>query len=395
MHEEADLGPDAARVCGCLEVVDVLSRQGCLTRAEEDRARRFLDRQETAGTSASCVAPESVLYLDSVSLAYFQHLRILSKFEASAFTVLIGSAAVAEVDRLLQYEALADRAGLIVESIRAILATGIAEGKIALASAVVAGEGSDGTVEHPCLHIVRDATLADVVVIDDRCFNRHADISNADGACTPVWTTYDLVMALRLSEDQRLDYLVRARSAGLAFVPLTASELNALLARAGVADGVLVESAELRAIRENLELCRMSAGLRLPAEALWLANVSGVLAGAIKAQWRDGGDVAEAAARSTWLAELLDVRRWAHHWVEQEPGEAYSAPYRAQLLALMTFTSEGGDATRTAYWNWLDRAILAGVRDRQPELYTGLIADLASVIRGVVERRGEAGESGD
>ena len=292
MHEEADLGPDAARLCGCLEIIDVLARQGCLTRAEEDRARTFLARHETGGTDASPVTPESVLYLDSVSLSYFQHLRILSKFEASSFTVLIGPAAVVELDRLLQYEALADRAGLIVESIRAILATGIAKGKVTLASAAAAGEAPDGAAEHPCLHIVRDAALADVVVIDDRYFNRHADISHGDGVSTPVWTTYDLVTALRLPEDQYVDYLVRARRAGLVFVALTSSELGALLARAQVADGVLVESAELRAIRENLELCRMSAGLQLPAEAPWLANVGGVLAGAIKggvAGWRGSG----------------------------------------------------------------------------------------------------------
>ncbi len=395
MREEADLGPHAASLCGCLDIIDVFARQGCLTRAEEDRARTFLARHETRRTGASRVMPESVLYLDSVSLSYFQHLRILSKFEALGFTVLIAPAAVVEVDQLLQYEALADRASVIVESIRAVLASGIAEGKVTLAPAAAAGEASDGAVEHPCLHIVRDAALADVVVIDDRYLNRHADISHADGARTPVWTTYDLVTALGLSEDQYLDYLVRARSAGLAFVPLTSGELTALLARVRVADGVLVESAELRVIRENLELCRMSAGFQLSAEAPWLANVSGVLAGAIKGQWRDGVNLADAGARSTWLAELLDVRQWAHHWVNQAPEEGYSARYRAQLLAFMTFTSDAADATRAAYWEWLDRAILARVRDCQPELYDTLIADLASVIRGIVERRGEEGENGD
>ena len=202
-------------------------------------------------------------------------------------------------------------------------------------------------------------------------------------------------MALCLPEDQYVDYLVRARAAGLAFVPLTSGELSTLLARARVVDGVLVESAELRAIRENLELCRMSAGLQLPTEAPWLANVSGVLAGAIKGQWRDGVELADAAARSTWLAELLDVRRWAHHWLEQGPEETYSARYRAQLLGLMTFTSEAPDATRAAYWDWLEGAILARLRERQPDLYNVLIADLASVIRGIAERRGEAGEKGD
>ena len=70
-----------------------------------------------------------MLYLDSVSLTYFQHMRILSKFEASGFTALIGPAAVVEVDRLLQYEALVDRAGAIVESLRAVLANEHCRGK--------------------------------------------------------------------------------------------------------------------------------------------------------------------------------------------------------------------------------------------------------------------------
>ena len=249
-------------------------------------------------------------------------------------------------------------------------------------------------MEHPCLNIVRDAALADVVVIDDRYFNRVGKISHGGDVCTPVWTTYDLLAALGLPEELHGEYLVRARRAGLAFVPLASGELTGLLSRARVADGVLVESAELRAIRENLELCRMSAGLQLPGEAPWLANLSGVLAAAVKEQWRDGVDLADAAARSTWLVELVDVRRWGHCWVEAAPDGAYSAGYRAQLLALMIFASGVPDAIRAAYWSWLEEVILAGIRERQPELHDALIADLASVIEGIVEGRGESEENG-
>ena len=224
MQEEADLGLHGARLCGCLDIIDALVRQGCLTRAEEERARAFLSRHEISWPDVSSVAPDSVLYLDSVSLTYFQHMRILSKFEASGFTALIGPAAVVEVDRLLQYEALVDRAGAIVESLRAVLANGIAEGKVILASASARGEAANGATDHPCLHIVRDAALADVVVIDDRYFNQHSDISHPDGTRTPVWTTYDLLAALQLPEQQYVDDLFRARAAGLAFVPVTPGE---------------------------------------------------------------------------------------------------------------------------------------------------------------------------
>ena len=311
----------------------------------------------------------------------------------AAFTALLGPAAVVEVDRLIQYEALADRAAAIVDGMRAVLSNGIAEGKVILAPASARGEAPNGAEDHPCLHIVRDAALADVVVIDDRYFNQHSDVSHADGTRTPVWTTYDLLSALELPEERYVDVLFQARAAGLAFVPVTSGELSALLSRTSVVDGVLVESAELRSIRENLQLCQMSAGLQLPKEALWFANLSRVLAEAIKQQWREGVDLEDAAGRSTWLAALLDVRGWAHCWVGQGPEEAHSVRYRAQLLALMTFGSETPEANRTAYWRWLDHTILAAVRDCHPELYDTLIGELASVIKSIVERRGEAGEN--
>ena len=79
MEEEADLGPHRTYVCGCLDVIDALVQRGRLTRAEEHRARTYLSLHERPWSGISVVGPGSVLYMDSLALSYFQHLRLLPK----------------------------------------------------------------------------------------------------------------------------------------------------------------------------------------------------------------------------------------------------------------------------------------------------------------------------
>jgi hypothetical protein len=168
MEEEADLRSHARYVCGCLDVIDALVRQGRVTRAEEQCARAFLRLRETPWAETTAVAPGSVLYLDHVSLAHFQHLRLLPKLEGSGFTVMIPLAEVVEGDRLIQYEALASRASAIVEYIRETLNDGIAKGHVILAPRSRNDENEDDPFHHPALDIIRASGLADVAVIDDR-----------------------------------------------------------------------------------------------------------------------------------------------------------------------------------------------------------------------------------
>ena len=386
MEEEADLGSHRPHVCGCLDVIDALVRHGCLTRAEECRARAFLSLHETPWTGIASVAPGSVLYMDSVSLSYFQHLRLLSKVEASGLAVVIPASEVAEGDRLIRYEALAERASAVIENIRTVLSNGIIDGKVILAPSSLNDGGEDDTLDHPAVDIIRITALAEVAIIDDRYFNQHSNVSRDDGSVTPIWTTYDLLCALQLAEDPHTDYLSRMRSAGLAFVPVNFGELNALLSQAKVANGALVESAELKRFRENLQLCRMSTGLQLLKESNWFGNLVRVLIATIKAQWREDVDLGTASARSTWLLELLDIRGWSHRYVDEQDRGGSQARFRAQLVGLMTFTHEGPSALRKAYWEWLDRVLLDDVRETQSDLHGAVIQDVSNLIKDIVAR---------
>jgi hypothetical protein len=158
---------------------------------------------------------------------------------------------------------------------------------------------------------VRTAPLAEAVILDDRYFNQRATVTH-DGVATPIRTTNDLLLARQLPSTEFVELFTRVRVAGLAFLPVTGEEISALLARTTVVEGYLSETAELKALRESLEMYRMSQGLQLPAEAVWYEDVVRALLRALRAEWTSDADVQLARTRSSWLLQELDLRGWSH-----------------------------------------------------------------------------------
>src|SRR5882724_5240482 len=132
-------------------------------------------------------------------------------------------------------------------------------------------------------------TDVDIVVIDDRYVNQNGTISGPENTKL-IWTTFDLLTSATYTPNQQREHLTALRRAGYCFVPLAVQELSALVAQATIVNDELVETAELKAVRENLQLARMSNGLQFPNEHVWLDNVSKAFLEVAKGQWHDGMD---------------------------------------------------------------------------------------------------------
>src|SRR3546814_17621119 len=120
------------------------------------------------------------------------------------------------------------------------------------------------------MSVIELAGHVDAIVSDDRYMNRHANIDSDNGA-SPVWTSLDLLAALRadnaISEDEHRCYLTTLRRSGLLLIPATAEELAELVARTRLTDGEMLATGELRALRENHMMIKMRSWVRMPAEA--------------------------------------------------------------------------------------------------------------------------------
>jgi PIN domain associated with the TPR-GreAB-C-PIN system len=367
LEENADLSGYESLIAGCRELVDALKMAGQLTRAEEEKANAYLNLHEQRWPHTTVIQPGAALYLDSLAVDYLQHLGLLGRLRSAGFTVIVAASETEEGNALVRHQAFAEQAIQIIEEIRSTLSMGLANGKVRL------GRISKGPIDHPTATFFELASSVEALVVDDRFLNRHANIDTGGGELKHVRTSLDLLQDMRssgtLSADELSEVLARFRRGGFALVPASEDEIQSCIASAEVVEGRLVETAELRAIRESFERVRMTDILQLPAESTWLDDIHRALIGAIRSQWMETDDVERAKARSDWLLNLFDIRGWAHR-AAPESGEA-SSRYRAQVLVL-TNAPNLRDDMRLHYLQWLEDRVLARYREEHPEDFSAL-----------------------
>lgn len=385
MEEEANLGVHSATFCDCMDVVDALVRQGQLTQTEEQDARAYLKLRERAWPHSTTIELGARLFLDELSVTYLQHLKLLGKLQSAGFEGIVPPAEISQGEDFARYEDVAKRATPVVEYIRRILAEGILSGKVLLAPAIKYEESNAKKLRnHPAIGIVAAAALTEVVIIDDRFFNQHGTITVGSDP-RPVWTTLDALRFANTGEVVVQEFLTKIRKAGFVFVPLAFSELHTLLARTTVSDGKMLETAELRAIRENLLLTRFTNSLQLPKESVWLGNILLVLADGIKSQWIDGADYGLARARSNWLLEQFDTRFWAHRIEGNVSDAALMSSFCSQVLSLAKLDDNVSVQTRQMYWQWFEEMILSPLREEQRPQYAEIVQRARALILEVTK----------
>jgi hypothetical protein len=383
--EKADLSAYADVLCGCLAVIDKLADCGQLTQDEEQWARVYLGRQEVRWPNEPVIADDAVLYLDDLSVAYLRTAGVLDKLHAAGLQARITQREIDEADALINLERHAAEIDRVIEEIRDALATSLDDGRVQAGR-----KGSDKlSVDNPMLGLFTLLDQVDTAIIDDRAINQNLTITQ-DDTNAQVWTSLDLLESKAGEPGFEPDVLrrcrTRLRQAGFLHLPSNAEELSFLVGKARIRDGQVVETAELRAVRENLELAQMRGWLNLDEELAWLEKLSSDLVDAIREQWNNGQAEDQARARAQWLLDLADQGQWAGVCANGA-GEALST--HGGVVALMSLVHLGsGPASpeaRGAMERWLDDR-LAYVKEQNAAGFAVLTATVTSVLKSYVDR---------
>ncbi len=384
LEEEADLSGHASVVSGCLPVIARLREKGQVTAEEEKNARAYLQLHEKQWPNQPAVQDGAILYLDDLAVTYFLHLKVLDRLKPAGFRTVVSASAIAEANALLAYERIADRALEAIERIRVSINAGIESGKVKLARRVLSDQaGRSWSSEHPTASITTLADCCDAIICDDRFINQHPNAVNAKGQAA-ILSSLDfldsLVRAGAISEESRSEDRTLLRRAGYVFVPLAAEELAQHLKASTCVDGEIVETAELKAIRESILRIRMSDWLCLPREAPWLDNSFKVFIRVLKSTWDDEIDVATASARSDWLLDNMDVRGWVHSIIPENRDGALKAGRGLYILPLLYQVQGSSEVTRDAYFQWLEKRVIGPVKEQFPDLYEWLVEQQRKLI---------------
>ncbi len=390
MEEEADLTDFQGVICSCRAVVDKLVESGELTVIEAQRSRTFLAVRERDWPINVSIEDGAILYLDDLAVDYLQSFGLLARLEKIGLTVFITRREIGDADALIKYDSQANAVVTLVEELRLRLRKAIEVGKVSIAKNKNPGGDNDRAfmMSHPTLTVVELVSSVDAAAVDDRFVNQHAAIAS-DESRKPLLTTLDVLQVLRkrgaISDELWFESRTTLRRQGFALVPLEIEELRRhILAASTSAGGSLVETTELKAIRENILKVRMSDSLQTPKELAWLGSVAGSCLIVLREQWVVGADMSKARAASNWLFELLDIRRWAHRLSGIAP-EMVSR-HRDQISGLALLPPTQPQDVKDAYGNWLEDRILSLVREEDRNTYDWLVENARQAVEHGVDR---------
>lgn len=386
-----DLSRFTDHLVSCLAVVDKLVEAGQLTLEEEQRARAYLDVNETRWATEIAIDDAAELYLDDLSVSYLNTAGVLDKLTAASLKVFVSEHQVEEANALIGVESQAAAIEAAIERVRVPLAAGIASGTVKLAPIV----DNDDLKAHPDMAVVELAGRVDAIVCDDRYMNRHANIDSENGA-SPVWTSLDLLAALRadnaITDEDHRRHLTTLRRSGLLLIPASAEELAELVGRSRLKDGEMLETGELRAFRENLMMIQMRSWLQLPAEAEWLQRLTAALVDTIGLQWTDTIPDDLARARSRWLLARADMRNWSA-MINDNDGSGmatYGLAIPINSLLINRPQIEQGACDR--FDSWMHEEVIEQLKYTEPKIHAWLIAHVRQFI--LMFGAGEAGGDG-
>ncbi|EFG9152517.1 HNH endonuclease [Escherichia coli] len=389
MDENADLGAYSTHLCSCQTVIEKLRETGHLTEGQFRKAQTYLASSEQKWPNEPQIQDGAELYLDGLAVNYLQRVGVLPKLKQAGFRAIVSKFETAETSSLLAYSALARDAEDTIEYLRASLATGIRSGKVRVGPLPREGRsGLDDFRTHPTVSILDVAALADAVVVDDRFVNQHGLVSSGDRS-VPIITSFELLDDLlaggHLANGDYLDQRTLLRMGGYLFAGVNQGELEEHLANSIVKEGSLVEGADLKAIRENVQQSRMAISLILPKESVWLVDLQRTVADVLRAQWSDVADLNLAAARSDWLLALLDVRGWAESMGFEAGQSIAQDSYMSLVFATMRPPTAANKGVVSAYWEWLEAAVIEPLRTTDPSKFEALVKQAHGAIIHVME----------
>jgi hypothetical protein len=386
MDEEADIGSYVGHVVSCGAVVDVLKVGGALTAQEEARARAYLRTQERTWPNEPAVDANTRFFLDGLSIAHLRAAGVLAKFKTAGLKVSIAQSDDDEANAFLAMAGLSDEQLAVIERIRAKLEAGLSAGTAQAVRAAKADEDREFQT-HPTYAVLALSQPSDFILIDDRALNQHPTMGFED-RITPIVTTLDLLDHLNaagaLSDADLLGHRTTLRQCGYQIIPVTEVELRTHILAATVINGVLIETAELKAIRESLLRARMARIVQLSSELPALQETQTWLIHMIREVWLAVPAVEDAKGRADWLLRLADIRPWASAIQKGQERQFAIYGYAQSVLQLCAAPIGADQGLREHYFAWVTDRVLSQVQLSQPEVYAWLLDRIKNLmIQGV------------
>lgn len=368
-------------------------RDGLTDADQHQRAEAFLATQgQTVGKGLSRSMLCGPIFVHSLALSYLQSAQVLDLIANGSMDLRVHPSVADEMNALIDAGDAGEELADAVEGIRDSLRAGMQSGKVTL---LPQQPERDRHIRSPetadsLAGLLFGSADCDALCVDDRYVNSHATSEGPTGKAVPVVCVLDVLRHLRagrfISEESYWGARHKLRQAGFAFVPLEARELLRQLSTAEFEDGRMLESAELKVIRQTVNridtLDLLSEG---EARALSDGTVL-VCSEAIRRIWLDTTlEAPVAKALCSWVWRYLGVATFLLRRDPEEDGgfATFRDGVVRRLSLLMLPPIVDSTDRRAAYREWLDGSVLADFRPANGDLVEEAAKGIHMTIGGV------------
>ena len=401
MNEDVDMSEHRALMVSCQGVVDKLRDMGRMTGVETKRTRAFLQLNEQRWPDEPKIEGGSILFLDSLSVDYFQTCKLLEKIADAGFKIVVSEPLAAENRSLLALQRMSDQLERLIENIRAFLQDGIETGAIIVDPLHHKDDEQDehNLYSHPTSESLLLSEDCDVVVFDDRFINQHPNVGLRGGATKPILTSWELLSLCAatgyLDAERLQEATTKLRRGGFLFLEIDEEELFAEICVCKAGDDRLIETAELRAIREAFMFPRLARVLRHEDETPWLDRSIITVLKVYQRVWNSGGCLSDVAASAAWLMELADIRGWLVTFPHSQARHILHERRVKLLMAQICPLVEAEQERKEAFIKWIDEHLVIPLRREYPALFERLVQVVKSMFVSYLDRNPLSRDNGE
>ena len=382
MQQEADLTAHTKVLSNCMPIVEKLHQQGQITAQEKKKIHSYLQLQEQPWPQQPEITDGAILFLNDLSTRHFLHLDLLTKLKTAGFTIIVAPEVREGADRLLAYDQIANKAIDALENIRNAISTRLESQKIKFGKQLIPSDTNShyprkaSLYVHPTFGIFKLAHHCNIIFSDDRFLNQNLTILDNTSE-SKLFTTLDILETLAasgfISFDQKLEYRTRLRQAGYLFIPVTKNELMHCFTSLTIQNERIVETAELKAIRENFLHIRMEGLLHLSMEETWFTTTMNGFIQSIRRIWMENAHNHDRIiAISNWIVDLIDIRDWMHKLKQETQDNSTNTTSAGIWIYIRTLISPLPDdtppVTKEVHHKWLKKKILQPISEQFPDL---------------------------
>jgi tetratricopeptide (TPR) repeat protein len=378
---DADMSAHAPMLCDMHSVLSALVDHNVIDEESERAAQQYFTLQDKGWLQSAKPDPTRPLFVDGLSLAYLQTVRLLPALLSAFKDVRIHVSTEEEATALIEHDRHAQDVLQIIETVRQAVRAANADRKVLFASRRSNTDGNDFDDIASTVNLVSDLGGADAVVVDDRGFNKEPFAADRSNHHAQIFTTLDVLEELvsrgLITQEQRKVARYRLRRAGALLVPVDAAELAAAAKR-----NRQNESPEFSVIHQSFDLARLSEIPRFPSEMHWFLSYVHSASRAISQIWNEETD--ENRARHLSDA-ILAMRPLPDDWIDRwdgAPPPNWLVAVRRALIGGFALPMDISDESKTeAYQNWFEESVLAPLREYSPETYEAVVGYLKEFVR--------------